>query len=186
MAKLHYLNSSDTELLIEAAGGLFPGTPAFHLGFQGDARLESALAVPWQPNYRSLPQKAAALQYHLSENHPFIDGNKRFSVAAMALFLELNLAVLLATDDRLVAVSLKVASHEWDKQDLIDFVERRTLRLHWSKPKFLSWMAQLEHLGDADVLDAWQAIRDEGQPDPLTYRVLPTLLAQLGSSTGVD
>ena len=102
MANLYYLDSSDTELLIEVAGGLFPGTPAFHLGLQGQARLESALAVPWQPNYRTLPQKAAALQYHLSENHPFIDGNKRFAVAAMVFFLELNQALLLATDERLV------------------------------------------------------------------------------------
>lgn len=184
MARLQYLNTSDTTLLIEAAGGLFPGTPAFHLGFQGDARLESALAVPLQPNYRTLPQKAGALQYHLSENHPFIDGNKRFSVAAMVLFLELNQALLLATDQKLVEVSLKVASHQWDKQDLIDYVQRRTLRLHWAVPRAVSWLEQLERLGDTDALNAWQAMTDNDEPNPLTYRVLAELLAYLRSNKG--
>ncbi len=182
MARLQYLDTNDTTLLIEVAGGLFPGTPAFHLSHQGDARLESALAVPRQPNYRTLPQKAAALQYHLSENHPFIDGNKRFSVAAMSLFLELNTALLLATDEKLVEVSLNVASHRWDKQDLIKFVAGRTLRLHWTGLKIQRWLAQLESQGDSDASTAWQEMLDDNSPDPLTLRVLPALAAQLESS----
>ena len=71
-----------------------------------------------QPNYPTLPLKAAALQYHLSMNHPFIDGNKRFALAAMEVFLVLNGAFMLTTDEKLVEVSLKVASHEWEKQEL--------------------------------------------------------------------
>ena len=146
--------------------------------------LRVRLQYPRQPNYRTLPQKAAALQYHLSENHPFIDGNKRFSVAAMALFLELNQALLLATDEKLVKVSLKVASHQWDKQDLIDYVQRRTLRLHWAVPKAVGWLEQLEGQGDTDALNAWQAMTDDDEPNPLTYRVLAEFLAYPRSNKG--
>ncbi len=33
---------------------------------------------------------AAAYLYHITANHPFVDGNKRCGVAAALVFLELN------------------------------------------------------------------------------------------------
>ncbi len=33
---------------------------------------------------------AAAYAFHLCENHPFVDGNKRAGLAAALIFLELN------------------------------------------------------------------------------------------------
>lgn len=118
MAGLWYPADAHTDFLIDVAGGLFPTGAAFRLPPHGHGRLESALAVAMQPNYPTLPLKAAALQYHLSMNHPFIDGNKRFALAAMEVFLVLNGAFMLTTDEKLVEVSLKVASHEWEKQEL--------------------------------------------------------------------
>jgi len=35
-------------------------------------------------------EKAAAYLYHLSQNHPFVDGNKRTAAAAALVFLEVN------------------------------------------------------------------------------------------------
>ncbi len=57
--------------------------------------LSSALAMP-QSSFEgeflhpTLFDMAAAYAYHLSQNHPFIDGNKRSGLAASLVFLELN------------------------------------------------------------------------------------------------
>ena len=57
--------------------------------------LESALAQPeasfageWL--HKDLSGMAAAYAYHLCQNHPFIDGNKRTALACALVFLELN------------------------------------------------------------------------------------------------
>ena len=53
-------------------------------------RLESALARPQSGYYTDLAQEAAALWESLSQNHPFVDGNKRVAVTTMAAFLRIN------------------------------------------------------------------------------------------------
>ena len=57
--------------------------------------LESALAQPeasfageWL--HDGLQPMAAAYAFHLCQNHPFIDGNKRTALACALVFLELN------------------------------------------------------------------------------------------------
>jgi death-on-curing protein len=52
--------------------------------------LESALARPQTGYYEDIIQEAAALWESLSQNHPFIDGNKRVSIALTAAFLRVN------------------------------------------------------------------------------------------------
>jgi death-on-curing protein len=52
--------------------------------------LESALARPRSGYYRDLIEEAAALWESLSQNHPFIDGNKRVAVTVTAAFLRVN------------------------------------------------------------------------------------------------
>jgi death-on-curing protein len=52
--------------------------------------LESALARPQSGYYADLIQEAAALWESLSQNHPFIDGNKRTAVTVTAAFLKIN------------------------------------------------------------------------------------------------
>lgn len=47
------------------------------LGIRDRGGLESALARPQTGYYDDLIQEAAALWESLSQNHPFIDGNKR-------------------------------------------------------------------------------------------------------------
>ena len=57
--------------------------------------LESALAMPkasfdgeWL--HRDRFEMAAAYAFHLCQNHPFFDGNKRTGLACALVFLELN------------------------------------------------------------------------------------------------
>jgi death-on-curing protein len=60
------------------------------LGIRDCGGLESALARPQTGYYRDLIQEAAALWESLSQNHPFLDGNKRVAVTVTAAFLKVN------------------------------------------------------------------------------------------------
>ena len=60
------------------------------LGIRDRGALESALARPRSGHYNDIVQEAAALWESLSQNHPFVDGNKRVAVTATAAFLRVN------------------------------------------------------------------------------------------------
>ena len=51
-------------------------------GVRDRAALEAALGRPQSGYYRDLLEQAAALLESLSQNHPFVDGNKRTAIAA--------------------------------------------------------------------------------------------------------
>lgn len=68
------------------------------LGIRGRVALESALGRPRTGYYGDLMQEAAALWESLSQNHPFVDGNKRVAVTVTAAFLKVN-GYRLAFDD---------------------------------------------------------------------------------------
>lgn len=57
-------------------------------GIRGQAAFESALARPQSGYYTDRIQEAAALWE--SQNHPFVDGNKRVAVTVTAAFLGVN------------------------------------------------------------------------------------------------
>jgi death-on-curing protein len=59
-------------------------------GIRDRAALESAIARPQCGYYRDLIQEAAALWESLSQNHAFLDGNKRVAVTMTAAFLQVN------------------------------------------------------------------------------------------------
>ena len=52
--------------------------------------LESALVRPQSGYYKDIIEQGAALMESLSQNHPFIDGNKRTAIAVTAAFLRMN------------------------------------------------------------------------------------------------
>lgn len=66
-------------------------------GIRDRGLLEAALFRPQTGYYSDLIDEAAALWESLSQNHPFVDGNKRTSFAAAYTFLVLNGARLTAT-----------------------------------------------------------------------------------------
>ncbi len=73
----------------------FGGKP----GLRDMGLLESALMRPQTGYYETLSLQAAALMQSLSNNHPFIDGNKRVAFAATAIFLRMNGYQLKVTAD---------------------------------------------------------------------------------------
>ncbi len=66
-------------------------------GVRDRGSLEAALFRPQTGYYASLIEEAAALWESLSQNHPFIDGNKRTAFAAAYTFLVMNGARLTAS-----------------------------------------------------------------------------------------
>lgn len=90
-------------------------------GLRDIALLESALAQPegsfageWlhQNHY----EMAAAYAYHLCQNHPFLDGNKRTALASALVFLELNGITLRDPAGRLKNAMIRIASGKMDKE----------------------------------------------------------------------
>ena len=59
-------------------------------GLRDPGQLEAALFRPQTGYYADLIEEAAALWESLSQNHPFVDGNKRTAFASMYTFLVIN------------------------------------------------------------------------------------------------
>lgn len=92
-------------------------------GLRDRGLLESALAQPeasfggeWL--HPALHDMAAAYAYHLCQNHPFVDGNKRTALACALVFLEMNGAAVLDPKGVLKNAMLAVASGKMDKAAL--------------------------------------------------------------------
>jgi death on curing protein len=66
----------------------FGGSP----GLRDRGALEAALSRPQTGYYVDLIQEAAALWESLSQNHPFVDGNKRVAITVAAAFLKIKAA----------------------------------------------------------------------------------------------
>jgi len=65
-------------------------------GIRDRGLLEAALFRPQTGYYADLVKEAAALWESLSQNHPFVDGNKRTAFAVTYTFLVINGAQLAA------------------------------------------------------------------------------------------
>jgi death-on-curing protein len=68
-------------------------------GLRDPGLLEAALFRPQTGYYPTLIDEGAALWESLSQNHPFVDGNKRTAFAATYVFLAINGLDISAADD---------------------------------------------------------------------------------------
>jgi death-on-curing protein len=89
--------------------------------------LHSAIAMPQasfggQFLHRDLYDMAAAYLYHIVQNHPFVDGNKRTGAASAIIFLAMNGIELQGDEDGLVAITLAVAEGKAGKKQIADFL----------------------------------------------------------------
>ncbi len=102
------------------------------LGIRDIGALESALAQPkmtfdQKELYQTLQEKAAALAFSLSSNHPFVDGNKRVAHAAMEVFLFLNGHEISAPVDEQEELFLKLANGKLTRQELFEWLKRKAI-----------------------------------------------------------
>lgn len=91
--------------------------------------LESALAMPestFEGRYlhEDLFAMAAAYAFHISQNHPFLDGNKRTALAAALVFLDLNGIVIQDPDGSLYGMMIGAASGRMGKVALREELRR--------------------------------------------------------------
>ena len=97
------------------------------LGVRDLSLLQSALAMPAasfadQYLHPTLHEMAAAYLFHLTQNHPFVDGNKRIGLAVAIAFLGLNGKWLESEPNELLEMVFKVARGEIGKPDIAVFI----------------------------------------------------------------
>ena len=98
-------------------------------GIRDAGLLQSALAMPgsgFGEHYlhADLFEMAAAYLFHLVQNHPFVDGNKRVGAAAALVFLELNRVEVNVANEALVKTVLSVAQGKLGKAGVAEFFRR--------------------------------------------------------------
>jgi death-on-curing protein len=97
------------------------------LGVRDWGLLKSAIAMPavtfgGQFLHSNLCEMSAAYLFHLVQNHPFIDGNKRVGAVAADVFLSLNDLQLMAGEDEFAELVLSVARGETSKSGTAEFI----------------------------------------------------------------
>ena len=97
-------------------------------GIRDEGALASCLEQPLmtfsgQDLYPTIVEKAAALCYFLTENHPFIDGNKRTAFVSMEFVLVLNGYELQSGVDETEEVILRLASGQMDRDKFVTWVQ---------------------------------------------------------------
>ena len=103
----------------------YGGTP----GVRDLGLLQSALAQPCgtfggQFLHANLMEMAAAYLFHLVQNHPFTDGNKRVGLVATLVFLEFNGKEIDAPDADLETLVLSVAQGQANKTAISSFLQQ--------------------------------------------------------------
>lgn len=95
--------------------------------------LESALAVPaagFGDRYlhEDLFEMGAAYLFHITKNHPFIDGNKRVGAVAAVVFLSMNDWEVDVEEETFERAVLSVAEGKWDKPAIANFLRSHSKR----------------------------------------------------------
>ena len=104
--------------LIERYGGME--------GVRDVGLLHSAIAMPQaayggEYMHGDIFEMAAAYLYHIVQNHPFLDGNKRTGAASAIVFLAMNDIQIDNDEKGLVQLTLSVATGQIGKTEAAEF-----------------------------------------------------------------
>ena len=107
----------------------FGGSP----GIRDMGLLQSAVAMPQasfigQFLHDDLFEMAAAYLFHIVQNHPFVDGNKRVGAMAAYTFLRLNGLTLTSPDIDFETIILGVAQGKLGKAAVAEFLRTHSRR----------------------------------------------------------
>lgn len=96
-------------------------------GIRDKGLLESAVMMPQasfggEYLHQNLFEMAAAYAFHIAENQPFLDGNKRTALVSALVFLDLNGFEILDENMRLYNAMIAIANKEMDKYDLAELL----------------------------------------------------------------
>ena len=92
-------------------------------GVRDHGLLDAAVAMPRQQFggdylHEDLPAMATAYMFHIAQNHPFVDGNKRAAVLSALAFLCVNGIKELPDSKELETVTLQIAAVKMGKDTL--------------------------------------------------------------------
>lgn len=123
MAEIEFLGLDDIMEIHRDQIERYGGSP----GIRDLALLQSAVAMPAagfgdQYVHGDLYEMAAAYLFHITQNHPFVDGNKRAGAMAAIVFLDMNGVEVDADEAELEALVRRVAKGEAGKAEIAVFV----------------------------------------------------------------
>lgn len=117
MSEPRFLSVADVELLHEQGLDAFGGLR----GTRDEGLLESAVMQAQQDFFygeADLSGIAAAYAFHIAQNQPFIDGNKRAAVTSSLAFLKMNGVENVARWETIYEAMIAIAERRMNKPEL--------------------------------------------------------------------
>jgi death on curing protein len=119
MKELRFLTLSEVIMILQDQISRHGG----EFGIRDLGLLSSAIAVPQasfggQSPFEDIFEIAAAYAFHICQNHPFLDGNKRVGLASALVFLDLNGIEIADPDERLYTLMMRVAQGKAGKREM--------------------------------------------------------------------
>lgn len=119
MSDPDFLTVEDVHLLHEAQLARYGGGA----GVRDPGALDSAVSLPratfdGQFVHEDYFVMAAAYAFHIAQNQPFVDGNKRTGLAAALVFLDLNGVTVADPDGQLYTAMIAIAEKRLNKDGL--------------------------------------------------------------------
>jgi death-on-curing protein len=74
--------------------------------------------------HKTILAMAAAYAFHICQNHPFIDGNKRVALTSSLVFLDINGHTFNCKEETVYEKIMNVAKGELNKEGLIKYYEK--------------------------------------------------------------
>lgn len=105
--------------LLDATGGL-SGTR--DLGLLESAVYSANQVFGEEEAYPTVEQRAARLAYAITQNHPFVDGNKRIGMLVMLMTLRLNHVQIQYTQAEMIQLGLSVADNSYRYEDILAWI----------------------------------------------------------------
>ncbi len=118
-----FLDLEDVLLIHAEQLARYGGAP----GIRDRGLLESAVAMPrasagGEFAHPDLFAMAAAYAFHVAQNQPFVDGNKRTGLLAAIVFLDLNGVEIADPGGRLYDAMIAIAERTLDKSGLAELL----------------------------------------------------------------
>jgi death on curing protein len=104
------------------------------LGIRDEGLLDSAIYQP-QASFAgellhpTIVEQAAAYLFHITQNHAFVDGNKRTAFDVMVTFLNLNDYELDMTTQDAFELTMQVANNKVNKEKLIEILKNSIIEM---------------------------------------------------------
>lgn len=102
-------------------------------GVRDQGLLESAVAMPRASFgeaylHEDLAHMAAAYAFHIAQNQPFLDGNKRTGLVAALVFMDLNGVTVLDPQEKLYDAMIAIAERRLEKDGLAGLLRELSMQ----------------------------------------------------------